>query len=220
MRWWKSRGTSGPSGEPELPGLVSLGSTRSGREVRAFRAGADELLPWWYRLRDAHPATQRWPVLLGPQLGDLCWALSGGPRDGYDDAATLARGRDSDLETLRAERRATDEADGSHDDGPAAGRPADVDAAVPTRLTPRPAVFTATEQDGWLGLVPAAHSWEVPGVLGWAGGLNYDIEPLEHVVTLRDWHRRFGAELVSLSDDQVLELLVADRRRRRPRRWR
>nr|WP_269205328.1 AAA family ATPase [Motilibacter aurantiacus] len=59
-----------------------------------------------------------------------------------------------------------------------------------------------------VALVPAEHGWQVPAVLGYLGGLSFGMEPFDHVVTLHDRHDRFGAQLVSLTNGQVLELLV------------
>lgn len=186
-----------------MPATHVLGTTGSGVEVRGFQAPAAELVSWWHRLRAEHPESGLWPVLLGSELGDLSAALTPESRDGYDDAAELRRAEAMTpvaLQALRAERSA---AYGDDDDPGEAPR-----ADLPRTVHRNPPSFTVAEDDGLVALVPAAHGWQVPVVLGWEGGVNYDMEPVDHGVVLRDWHERFGAELVSLSSDQVLELLV------------
>ncbi|MBB2922418.1 DUF4253 domain-containing protein [Cellulomonas cellasea] len=220
MSWWKrtssgERASAGPGiGTPGAPGagqrgapgpralppLELLGTTRSGREVRGFRAPAAELVPWWHELRTQHATTGLWPVLLGPDVGDVVSAFW--DHDGYDDALELDRATRATTADAAAARAARMDPDDDED-------PDEVDDAPPRRLKPERARFTVADTDGLVALVPAEHGWQVPAVLGWIGGCNDDVDVVEHVVTLRDWHARFGAELVSLSDDQVLELLVA-----------
>ena len=185
-----------------VPATHLLGVTPGGVEVRGFHAPADELVGWWLRLRAEHATTGLWPVLLGSELGDMCAALTPESRDGYDDAAELRRAEamtPAELVALRAERMAG-YGDGLDDEPPGVERPRTVHRNAPT--------FTVADDDGLLALVPAAHGWQVPVVLGWEGGVNVEMEPVDHAGVLRDWQQRFGAELVSLSGDQVLEVLV------------
>ena len=186
------------------PATALLGTTRSGREIRAFPAPADQLVAWWHHLRAEHPTTGLWPVLVGPEVGDMFAALTPEDAAHHDDAAELARAAavtPADL-AARHRERAQRYGDGSEalDEPPG--------AVAPRSVRRHDARFTVAEQDGLVVLVPAAHGWEVPAVLGWAGGCNLDLEPVDHVATLRDWHARHGAELVPLSADQVLEVLV------------
>ena len=58
------------------------------------------------------------------------------------------------------------------------------------------------------GLIQAHQGYEVPGLLSWSGAVNYDFDAAHHVAVLRYWHERYGAELVTLTGDQI-ELLVA-----------
>jgi hypothetical protein len=59
-----------------------------------------------------------------------------------------------------------------------------------------------------IGLIQARHGYEVPGLLSWKGAANYDFDAALHVAVLRSWQERYGAELVTLTVDQI-ELLVA-----------
>lgn len=223
MSWWRRRDDAdgaAPAGGPPATGTGAgapggrpvttlLGTTPAGRRVEGFRAPAADLLPWWRRLRAEHATTGLWPVLLGPDVTDVFLTLAPADGDDYDDDAVLARASALTVAEVAALRVERDAADAEEDEGPLGYDDPGYDDTPPTRLDPAPARFTVAETDGLLALVPAQHGWEVPAVLGWLGGCNYGIEPAEHVVTLRDWHERFGAELVSLSDDQVMELLVA-----------
>lgn len=233
MTWWSrlfgsrgaatSRGSTGADGAPgtgrstdhlpaaapidafttvglALPPLVSLGRMTSGVELRALRLPADDLLPWWHRVRAVHDATGYWPVLLGPDPGDLSRALPAAGDEDYDAAEQLASAATRTAAELHERRRAQD-ADLPDD--------AYADAPPPASVTAGEVALTVAREAGLLALVPAAHGWEVPAVLGWDGGCNYELEPSDHVVQLRDWHDRFGAELAALSGDQVMELLVA-----------
>jgi hypothetical protein len=38
-----------------------------------------------------------------------------------------------------------------------------------------------------IGLIPARHGWEVPGLLSWSGAVNYDLDGAHHVAVLRHW---------------------------------
>jgi len=187
----------------DLPPLVSLGTTQSGHDIRALRLPAGELVPWWHRLRGVHESTGYWPVLLGADPGDMYEGLPGGGMSGYDDAAQLARAANLNPQTLRDLR------DPTEDDDFYAERDERRRDPAPDSLAAHAAVVTIAETAGLLALVPAAHGWEVPAILGWDGGCNYGLEPLDHVVYLRDWHARYGVELVGMSSDQVLEVVVA-----------
>lgn len=184
-----------------LAGLVSLGVTRSGLEVFGLPASAQDLVPVWHQLRALHERSGLWPVLLGPDVGDMCMGLPEA-MDDYDDAAVLGVATamtDADLAELRAHWLAQSASD---TDGPEFGE-------LPRQVRATPAHFEVAEQDGLVALVPAVAGWQVPAILGWSGGVNYEMEPAEHAANLRDWSDRFGAELVSLTGgDQVLELLV------------
>ena len=79
----------------------------------------------------------------------------------------------------------------------------------PQPLRPQPERLDTTTRDGYVGLVRATHGWQVPALLGFLGGVNYDQEPWLPTQVMRSWDDRFGTELVDLTDAQVLELLVA-----------
>ena len=51
-------------GVSQLPALHELMKAPDGRPVRGFTTSGDEAVVWWQRLRDAHPETGLWPVLM------------------------------------------------------------------------------------------------------------------------------------------------------------
>lgn len=51
-------------------------------------------------------------------------------------------------------------------------------------------------------LLPTANGWEAPAYLRW-GDWNACPPPEYHVAALRDWHGRFGAELVGINGDSM-----------------
>jgi Domain of unknown function (DUF4253) len=94
---------------------------------------------------------------------------------------------------------------------------AELEIPDPATLTVDPAAlawadrepqFAFTARDTAIGLIPARHGWEVPGLLSWGGAVNYDLDGAHHVAVLRSWQQHYGAELVTLTRDQI-ELLVA-----------
>ncbi|MCJ2187031.1 DUF4253 domain-containing protein [Novosphingobium beihaiensis] len=50
--------------------------------------------------------------------------------------------------------------------------------------------------------IPTQHGWEVPAYLRW-GNWNACPPPEYHVAALRQWHDRFGAELVGMTGDRM-----------------
>ena len=58
-------------------------------------------------------------------------------------------------------------------------------------------------------LLPTKHSWEAPAYLRW-GNWNACPPPEYHVSALRDWHDRFGADLIGISGDTMNVRVKAD----------
>ena len=61
-------------------------------------------------------------------------------------------------------------------------------------------------EEVYLVNIPAKASWEIPAYLYW-GGWNANPPPHIHIAALRDWHAKYGATLVGITDD-VLNLSV------------
>lgn len=63
-------------------------------------------------------------------------------------------------------------------------------------------------------IVPTPNSWEIPAWLDWWGGVNYGLDPAQHVMVLRSWKERYGADLLALGLSTMelrLTTPVADR---------
>jgi hypothetical protein len=180
-------------------GIPSRGGRRVG-PMWAFPAEAADLVPWWQRLRSAHDRSGLWPFLIGPDLDRLAESVEAGGAD--DAAAEIERGLTMDVDARLAELRAEALSwnEGEDDELPPRGEVENPEAHDGDS-------FYLAEGRGWIGLVEATAGHLVPGLLGWGGAVNYDIEPALHVALLKQWHERFGAELVGCSLD-VLELRV------------
>jgi hypothetical protein len=178
-------------------------TTRAGQQLFTVPVRAGQALTAWRLARELHPASGWWPVLVGATVPtSSCAAIGPAPLDGYQALATLAVAETTTAEAERDRRQARTTSGPSN---PITW------PAVPPAPDPLPLPdVVAGRHRGLLAFVPAEHGWQVPGILGWRGGTRYGLEPLEHVVTLRGWQRRYGAELVSLTGGQLLELLVAD----------
>jgi hypothetical protein len=210
--WRRLRRSRDPRSTPVLAALaaariavpplhfVDADPPGTGRGVWAFHAPADQLLPWWHRLRTAHHVTKLWPVILGPhtELGEV-WVTTEDPDD------VVAAGLAMDATAMLAQRRTDVQPYPAYDSGVDV-RPAPRGDA--TGLGAQEADdFSLAEEDGWLGLVAAPHGYVVPGLLSWSGAANVNLDGADQVAILKRWHDRFGAELVALGFD-ILELYV------------
>jgi hypothetical protein len=157
----------------------------------------------WRRLRAAHAQTGLWPFLVDPDRKDEDRQTNS---ELWYDAATehdptaVTRGLALDLEAFFAQHTA------------------ELEIPDPATLAVDPAALAWADRepqmmfssrDTVIGLIPARHGWEVPGLLSWKGAVNYDLDAAHHVAVLRSWQQRYGAELVTLTRDQI-ELLVAN----------
>jgi hypothetical protein len=156
----------------------------------------------WVRLRAAHAQTGLWPFLVGPDLKEVDRQVIS---ELWYDAATehdptaVTRGLALDVLAFFAQQTAELEV-------PDPATPT-VDPAALAAADREPQ-FSFTSRDTVIGLIPARHGWEVPGLLSWQGAVNYDLDGAHHVAVLRHWQERYGAELVTLTRDHI-ELLVA-----------
>jgi hypothetical protein len=175
-------------------------------------AGGQAALDTWHALRDRHPRTGLWPVVLGsdPAVVDqLTWRVDimaeSTPGIPILDDVPPAPG-------LFVEWMGDPAADDYLNDVPRhlARLEADQDA-IRERLAARPdadAVRAIAGDTVRVGLVPAAAGWEVPALLAWSGAERVRIGGAEHLSVLHFWHESYGAELVSLGMEQM-ECLVA-----------
>jgi hypothetical protein len=187
-----------------LPGLRRACVIGGGLPVWTVHPLPPEREPFasWVRLRAAHVQTGLWPFLAGMDLKEVdrqavselwYWAAT------EHDPTAVARGLALDVRAFFSERAAE----------LAAPNPATL-AVDPAALAwaDRKPQFAFTSRDTVIGLIQARHGYEVPGLLSWNGAANYDLDGAHHVAVLRSWQERYGAELVTLTGDQI-ELLVA-----------
>jgi hypothetical protein len=176
-------------------------------EVDGGRAALDA----WRGLRDRHPRTGLWPVLLGadPQVVDqLTWRVEMLARSapGIPDLAEAP-----DAPELFVTWMGDPSADDYLNDVPRHLAKLEQDAeAIRARMAERPdeaAVRAVAGDRVTIALVPAAGGWEVPALLAWSGAESLDIGGPDHLSVLHLWHEVYGAELVAMGLEQ-LELLV------------
>lgn len=202
-----------PGGGQAPPGFEPWCHTLRGEQAwRHQVAGGAEALSTWRALRDRHPRTGLWPVLLGsdPQVVDqLTWRLEMLARDEpgiplLEDAPSVA-----DLFDTWMTRVADD---GYLDDVPRHLAKLEHDAqTIRAHLSERPdeaAVKAVVGHTVTIALVPADAGWEVPALLAWSGAERAQIDGPEHLAVLNFWHESHGAELVAMGLER-LECLVA-----------
>jgi hypothetical protein len=185
----------------------------------------------WNRLRKLVPETACWPVLLGAdeELEFLAEELE--DAEDQTPALILRKARRVNVSALFADwqknavknaQNGLDEFEGDAEaqahfqamlDAPPlfqgiprgpwpAGRWARSDFTIPYDVLtkePHPRVHIA--------LVPTLHGWEAPAFLKF-GSWNACPHPQHHVAILKDWHTRYGAEVVGITHD-IVEMLVA-----------
>jgi hypothetical protein len=152
------------------------------------------------KLRSAFPTTGLWPVIWGPDVPiDQC--LDTFKRTEGDIERDLAAATAIDaLEWLAARRKARHVTDPD-----AIGR-------WPTNIKRwEEGLEALCAENIRILLVPAAHAWHVPVILGF-GGFNDCPEPAELCALLRHWKELYGADPASFgaqaSSCDVLELTV------------
>jgi hypothetical protein len=175
-------------------------------------AGGPGALATWRALRERHPRTGLWPILLGsdPQVIDqLTWRLDSlaRSRPGIPDVEDVP-----DAPELFVQWMGDPAADDYLNDVPRHLAKLERDAdAIRTKLTQRPdeaAVKAITGDPVTIAVVPARGGWEVPALLAWSGAERDDIGGAEHLSVLHFWHDVYSAELVALGLEQM-ECLVS-----------
>jgi hypothetical protein len=173
--------------------------------------GGPPALATWRALRDRHPRTGLWPVLLGadPHVTDqLTWRLDMMARD----TPGIPRLEDvPEAPELFVQWMGDPAVDDYLNDVPRHLAKLTEDAeTIGARLRDRPveeALLAIRGDLVQMALVPAVESWEVPALLAWSGAERDDIGGPEHMSVLQFWHDAYGAELVSIGLERM-ELLV------------
>lgn len=173
--------------------------------------GGATALATWRALKDRHPRTGLWPILLGsdPQVIDqLTWRLEMLNRNkpgipDVEDAPSAPElfvqwmGDPGDDEYLSDVPRHLAKLEQDSD-------------AIRAKLTARPdeaAVRALAGDTVSIALIPAVGGWEVPALLAWSGAERDDIGGPEHLSVLHFWHDVYSADLVSIGLESM-ECLV------------
>jgi len=178
----------------DMPVTEPLLVTPSGAEITGFRSEGDAALRWWERLRQAHPESGLWPLLMEADTPEYLV-------DSYPHATvaeSLAQAHTLNGAELLAE-------DGERE---LRGYPPDYAATIRAELAGAGAWPEEPERPGFglphgggqpekvvVALVPAAAPWLVPVTLHY-GGWNKYPAPAQHAAIMRYWHHRYGAEPV------------------------
>jgi hypothetical protein len=141
-----------------------------------FESEGEEALDWWRRLRAVSDRSGLWPVLLDYHAGALITVEQ-------PSAAELAVIDDPAPEVLEKELE---------------GWPADTGVEWLHNFHLPFEHWTQEPEPVMVALLPTAHGWEVPRLIGY-GGWNRCPPAPTHEAVLRRWHDRYGAELVCLT---------------------
>ncbi|NEA24603.1 DUF4253 domain-containing protein [Actinomadura bangladeshensis] len=180
---------------PDLPPLHPVLTTPSRLQVRGFTAMGEDALAWSERLREAHPATGHWPILMDADTPECLADSEPHPKAleraaELDGKALLAAYGEQKLAVYGPELSAATLAE-LRGKGEWPADPRRPGYSVPFDWTGRPVHVT-------VALIPAAASWQIPAVLQYGGWNDYP-PPSEHAAILRYWHDRYGADLVALT---------------------
>jgi Domain of unknown function (DUF4253) len=191
------------AGLPDLQ-WVEVGTGPRG-PIFAFWTPGKDAIEWWRALR-VHAPSLGHPLLLGSDedLGRLRDSMNGGPRDvglvdAFDPAVWFAGRRTAAYEGMEPEERAQYE-ESIH--GPRPTKPSPSNSfVVPFDMKTHEPV-----ERMWIALMPMGESWEAAAAIGF-GAWNECPTPEEHVIVMRYWFERWGAEPIAITSDTV-EMLV------------
>jgi hypothetical protein len=190
------------AGLPELQ-WVEMGTGPRG-PLFAFWTPGKDAIEWWHALRP-HAETIGHPLLVGSDE-DTSRIRESMDRDArevglveaFDPAAWFTRRRTAAFDGIGPEERAEFE-NSIHGPWPAIS-PSNSFVAPFDALTHEPV------ERIWIALIPIAQSWEAAAAIEF-GAWNECPSPEEHVVVMRYWFERWGAEPVAITSDTV-EMLV------------
>lgn len=202
-----------PGGAHLPPGIEPWCRTLRGEQAwRLESVGGEAALQTWDALRQRHPRTGLWPVILGDDpatVDQLTWRVEilASDRPGIPVIDAVDPAPDLFLRWMGNPAE-----DDYLNDVPSHLAKLEADeAAIRERLASRrdaDAVRATSGQHVQIALVPAAAGWEVPALLAWAGAERLDITGADHLSVLHFWHEVYGADLLSLGMERM-ECLVA-----------
>jgi len=189
-------------GLPELQ-WVEIGTGPRG-PIFAFWTPGKDAINWWRALR-AHASTIGHPLLLGSgeDLDRLRESIDGAARevglvDAFDPGAWFAGRREAANEGMDPEERAEFE-NSIHGSWPAS-------SPSTSFVTPFDMQTHEPVERIWIAVMPIALPWESASAIEF-GAWNECPTSEEHVVVMRYWFERWGAEPVAITSDTV-EMLV------------
>src|SRR5262249_14680545 len=175
-----------------------------GATVYSFATTGKDAVATWRKLRKSAPLVGKpesgyWPGLFGEpkNVERICEIF--GTEDAENPEETIRMAAGVDVQQYFQGRAVEFPGESAHGDWPK--QPESMtDFTIPRKIL-EPGKF---HESVVIGLVPASHSWEVPGVLSF-GGWNDCPDATSQVAVLRYWNEIYGAELAGLSGD-VMEL--------------
>jgi hypothetical protein len=177
-----------------------------GRAVDVVKVHGAEAVETWRTLRAEAGASGLWPMLIGPpdDASVLAEMTQTNCEDGHTFKRTLERAARVDVARAlaRVARFYGVRPRDLRGFTPLPDHPPGNDFVVPLDVLseqPLPEVRIA--------LLPIDAGWKATAILPW-GNCNDNPAPPVHTAVMRDWARRYGAEVVSMTGD-VLELSVA-----------
>ena len=177
------------------------------RRVKVIRVSGEKAVDTWRALRDEAPDSGLWPVLIGaPDDASLLANVVGfNCKDGHSFEGTLRKASTIDVE------RALSKVAREYGVGPGdlAGSPPlpEYPHAKGRFVVPLDALAEEPLPEVAIALLPIEEGWQATAILPW-GNYNENPGPALHTAVLRDWSRRYGAELVSMTGD-VIEMAVS-----------
>lgn len=172
-----------------LPPVTLRGEVRPGVPVWTMQTSSPYWL--WNELQARHPHTGLWPLV----TGDDTWESSHFEfDDGADADPVVAQDGQAWLEAAFAARGEGQPFPEFVHLGPGVEH---FDAVTPWwELLDSPA-----DESGEVALIPAGAGWLAPGLIGWTGAVNHDLDGSDHATLLRRWHGHWGLEPVALTRD-------------------
>ncbi len=158
-----------------------------------------------HRYRDEHPATGKYPFLIGPP-GEGERLREGA--ESYPRSVTeiVRESAGVDLEAFFEQRRLQESEDGPDEEELVGRWPGEIPEKGRIRQH-QDDLSGKAHPLALLGLAAIDSPWQLPAAVKF-GGWNENPFPEVHCALLRSWQQEYGAEIASLSTD-VMECLVA-----------
>ncbi len=169
-----------------------------------------EAIDAWHAIHETVPYSGYWPVLLGPP-DDARWhaiyferEAGRSPRSRYPSTAAQILAQSKEMTygdwMVRRHTRLPDYARPEHDQ---------LREAWPEDEQPRTALARGDGLEAMIGLFPTIEGWRCPAYWRWSVPNAY-LSPADHCRVMRRWEREYGAELVEMKGQSVLQFRVTN----------